>query len=117
MHLVEDAAGKDEDDEETGECKNIFKNIKLFLSHEMSILEKQYHDELKIELQGVQYSSVSNTSKQNSVDDTEAGGESLPDLQQIAEDAASISKVVTSRKKRRLYEAIAGNFLDIIILP
>ncbi|CAK9167541.1 unnamed protein product [Ilex paraguariensis] len=74
----------------------------------MSILEKQYHDELKIELQGVQYSSVSNTSKQNSVDETEAGGESLPDLQQIAEDAASISKVVTSRKKRRLYEAIAG---------
>ncbi|CAK9161765.1 unnamed protein product [Ilex paraguariensis] len=72
----------------------------------MSILQKQYHDELKIELQGVQYSSVSNATKQNSVEDTEAGGESLPDFQQIAEDAANISKVVMPRKKRRLYEAM-----------
>ncbi|CAK9135548.1 unnamed protein product [Ilex paraguariensis] len=63
-------------------------------------------DELKIELQGVQYSSVSNATKQNSVEDMEAGGESLPDFQQIAEDAANISKVVMPRKKMRLYEAM-----------
>ncbi|XP_057507101.1 pescadillo homolog [Actinidia eriantha] len=72
----------------------------------MSILEKQYHDELKMELQGVQYPSVSNANKQNSTDDTEDGEEPLPDLQQVAEDAANMSKVVMSRKKRKLYEAM-----------
>ena len=73
---------------------------------QMSILEKQYHDELKMELQGVQYPSVSNANKQNSTDDTEDGEEPLPDLQQVAEDAANMSKVVMSRKKRKLYEAM-----------
>ncbi|CAK9179655.1 unnamed protein product [Ilex paraguariensis] len=77
----------------------------------MSILQKQYHDELKIELQDVQCSSVSNATKQNSVEDTEAGGESLPDFQQIAQDAANISKMVMPRKKRRLYEAMQVNKL------
>ncbi|CAK9144638.1 unnamed protein product [Ilex paraguariensis] len=124
MHLVEDAAGKDEDDEETGECKNIFKNIKFFLSRDVWDLEKKSSSNTRCGTQNVlvegiidraeaieaaekkRKSSVSNTSKQNSADDTEAGGESLPDLQQIAEDAANISKFVMSRKKRRLYEAM-----------
>ncbi|KAK9272607.1 hypothetical protein L1049_002982 [Liquidambar formosana] len=73
----------------------------------MSILEKQYHDELKMELQGIQYSSsVSNMNKQISVEDTGAREEPVPDLQQIAEDTVNMSKVVMSRKKRRLYEAM-----------
>ncbi|EXC20337.1 Pescadillo-like protein [Morus notabilis] len=67
-------------------------------------LEKQYHDELKMELQGVSYSS--STSKQVSVEETEVREESLPDAEQIAQDTANMSKVVMSRKKRRLYEAI-----------
>ncbi|KAF3444608.1 hypothetical protein FNV43_RR14300 [Rhamnella rubrinervis] len=71
----------------------------------MIALEKQYHDELKMELEGVPYtSSVSN--KQSSVTETEGREEPLPDLQQIAEDAANMSKVVMSRKKRGLLEAI-----------
>lgn len=35
MHLVEDANGEDEDDEETRECKILFKNKKFFLSREV----------------------------------------------------------------------------------
>lgn len=35
MHLIEDAAREDEDDLETQECKNLFKNIKFFLSREV----------------------------------------------------------------------------------
>lgn len=35
MHLVEEASTVDEDDEETKECKNLFKNMKFFLSREV----------------------------------------------------------------------------------
>ncbi|KAI8009667.1 hypothetical protein LOK49_LG06G02432 [Camellia lanceoleosa] len=35
MHLVEDAPDKDEDDEETKECKTLLKNMKFFLSREV----------------------------------------------------------------------------------
>ncbi|WOH05082.1 hypothetical protein DCAR_0624494 [Daucus carota subsp. sativus] len=35
MRLVEDAAGEDEDDEETKECKTLFKDMKFFLSREV----------------------------------------------------------------------------------
>lgn len=40
MHLVEDAAGKDADedeDEDTRECKKLFKNMKFFLSREVRL--------------------------------------------------------------------------------
>lgn len=38
MHLVEDAAGMDEDeDEDTRECKELFKNMKFFLSREVRL--------------------------------------------------------------------------------
>lgn len=67
----------------------------------MMALEKQYHDELKKELEGVPYSN-----KHSSVAETEDGEEPVVDLQQVAEDAANMSKVVMSRKKRGLLEAI-----------
>ncbi|KAL3814067.1 hypothetical protein ACJIZ3_015335 [Penstemon smallii] len=35
MHLVEDAANEDEEDAETRECKNLFKNLKVYLSREV----------------------------------------------------------------------------------
>ncbi|XP_062106928.1 pescadillo homolog [Humulus lupulus] len=35
MHLVEDVAGEDEEDEDTKECKKLFKNMKFFLSREV----------------------------------------------------------------------------------
>lgn len=37
MNLVEDASGENEDDKETRECKSLFKNLKFFLSREVSI--------------------------------------------------------------------------------
>ncbi|XP_047311064.1 pescadillo homolog [Impatiens glandulifera] len=66
----------------------------------MMVLEKQYHDELKKELEGVVPSSTSN------IDDNDMEEqEPLPD-QQVAEDSSSLSTVVMSRKKRKLYEAM-----------
>lgn len=83
----------------------------------MLALENQYHNELQLELQGVQYSSsVSNMNKQSSVEDAEAWEESLPNMQQIAEDTTTMSKVVMSRKKRRLYEAMQVTLLTPIML-
>lgn len=35
MHLVEEVAGEDEEDQDTRECKNLFKNMKIFLSREV----------------------------------------------------------------------------------
>lgn len=70
----------------------------------MMTLEKQYHDELKTELQGIPYSS--SATKQTSVEDMEVGEVSLPDLQQVAEDTTNMSKVMMPRKKRGLLEAI-----------
>ncbi|KAF8365021.1 hypothetical protein HHK36_032976 [Tetracentron sinense] len=73
----------------------------------MLVHEKRFHDELKMEQEGVQYSaSVANKIMQSSVEVTEAREVSLPDFAQVTEDAASMSKVVMSRKKRRLYEAM-----------
>ncbi|GAV70232.1 BRCT domain-containing protein/Pescadillo_N domain-containing protein [Cephalotus follicularis] len=66
----------------------------------MMTLEKQYHDELKVELQDSHISST----KQSQ--DMEAKEESLHDLQQIAEDSENMSNLIMSRKKRGLYEAI-----------
>ncbi|PON84254.1 Pescadillo [Trema orientale] len=67
-------------------------------------LRKQYEDEIKIELQGASYSSAA--PNQTSAEDMEVGEESLPDLQQVAEDTTSMSKVMMPRKKRGLLEAI-----------
>lgn len=35
MHLVDDVSGEDEEDQDTKECKNLFKNMKFFLSREV----------------------------------------------------------------------------------
>ncbi|KAH7532464.1 pescadillo homolog [Ziziphus jujuba] len=73
----------------------------------MMTLEKQYHDELKKELHGVQYSSsVSNMQSSFGEEMEEGKEEALPDMQQIAEDTENLSKIVMPRKKRGLYEAM-----------
>ncbi|KAG6583585.1 Pescadillo-like protein [Cucurbita argyrosperma subsp. argyrosperma] len=74
----------------------------------MMALEKQYHDELKLELQGVQYSSAtSNVDKQSSDQENEGGEDAdLPDPEQIAEDNANLPLVVMSVNKKKLYEAM-----------
>ncbi|XP_044465681.1 LOW QUALITY PROTEIN: pescadillo homolog, partial [Mangifera indica] len=77
----------------------------------MMALEEQYHDELKVELQGNPYSSsASDKNKQISGEDGDDGeameDESLPDVQDIANDAANMSTLLMSRKTRGLYEAM-----------
>lgn len=72
----------------------------------MSVLQEQYHIELKKELHGEQFSSIPSAIKSKSAEDSGDGAEILPELQRVADDAANMSKVVMSRKKRRLYEAM-----------
>ncbi|KAK4437691.1 Pescadillo [Sesamum alatum] len=67
----------------------------------MSMLEKQYHEELKLELQGAEYSALS-----SDIEGRDAEADTIPDLQQLAKDADNMSKVVMPRKKRKLLEAM-----------
>jgi pescadillo protein len=74
----------------------------------MATLEKQYHEELQRELQG----AVMKKSKQGSEEDAKASEESVPDPKQIAEDIDTMSKLVMSRKKRGLLEAIEVTLIN-----
>ncbi|OIT28838.1 PREDICTED: pescadillo homolog [Nicotiana attenuata] len=65
----------------------------------MSILQKQYHDELKKELGSTQISADSDANKGT-------GGDSLPDISQISKDADSMSDILMPRKKRKLLDAM-----------
>ncbi|KAJ7974619.1 Pescadillo-like [Quillaja saponaria] len=69
----------------------------------MMIREKQYHDELKMELQGAQFSSTSNIDILSSGGVTETGGDSLTNSQQNDGD---IREALMSRRKRKLLEAM-----------
>ncbi|KAL6003252.1 hypothetical protein ACLOJK_023475 [Asimina triloba] len=83
------------------------KALSLINSMPMAMLEKQYHEELKMELQGISYSeTLSNKNLQSSVEDPDAKVDSHPDLEQVVEDAEKMSKVLMSRKKKGIYEAI-----------
>lgn len=77
------------------------------------LIEKRYHDELKMELEGAQCSgAASNQERKTISQDAEPGDESVaPDVQQVVEDSDNLSMVVMSRKKRQLYEAMKVNIL------
>ncbi|KAI3805823.1 hypothetical protein L1987_21710 [Smallanthus sonchifolius] len=69
----------------------------------MALHEKQYHQELKKEMQGMQYTSDPN------IDEVENNGEENTDdasPQQLVKDDENMTMVSMSRKKRRLYEAM-----------
>ncbi|XP_009782432.1 pescadillo homolog [Nicotiana tabacum] len=72
----------------------------------MSILQKQYHDELKKELGSTQISAASDGNKDSVSEDIDTGGDSLPDIRQISKDADSMSDVLMPRKKRKLLDAM-----------
>lgn len=72
----------------------------------MILEQNRYLDELKMEVEGVQNSSTPSDNKQSSSKETEAREESEPDLEQIVEDYANMSKTVMSRRKRKIYEAM-----------
>ncbi|KAF7819534.1 pescadillo-like protein [Senna tora] len=73
----------------------------------MMVLEKQYHDELKKELQGVPCTSVGpSVDKQTSAGEIQTGEESTSNIEQNVDDVANMSRVKMSRKKRKLLEAM-----------
>ncbi|CAI9777318.1 unnamed protein product [Fraxinus pennsylvanica] len=72
----------------------------------MTFDQKRYLDELNTELESCQYYDRSNVSKLKDAEGTDAAEDSLPDLKQIAEDNDNMSKVLISRKKRKLLEAM-----------
>ncbi|KAL7083023.1 hypothetical protein ACP275_14G137100 [Erythranthe tilingii] len=65
---------------------------------QISMLEKQYLDELKLELKGAPPFSQDI--------DAVGGDDAISDVQQIADDVSNMSKVVMPRKKRKLLEAM-----------
>ncbi|KAL8027994.1 hypothetical protein ABFX02_14G132600 [Erythranthe guttata] len=66
---------------------------------QISMLEKQYLDELKLELKGAPPFS-------QDIDAVGGGDDAISDVQQIADDVSNMSKVVMPRKKRKLLEAM-----------
>ncbi|MED6187371.1 hypothetical protein PIB30_075807 [Stylosanthes scabra] len=72
----------------------------------MMILEQQYHNDLKKELQGVTYGKMdSNVDKQTSTKEVQTEEESTPNAQQ-KDDADDMGTLMMSRKKRKLLEAM-----------
>ncbi|XP_074588812.1 pescadillo homolog [Curcuma longa] len=66
----------------------------------LMMLEKQYHDELNMELQGIAYSSLKNKNLDNTVDNAKE------DTITPTEGPEDLSQVTMSRKRRKLYEAM-----------
>ncbi|KAG2535960.1 pescadillo homolog [Panicum virgatum] len=76
----------------------------------LEMLEKQYHDELKMEIDGITFSNLSNKKADKSLDttdkdDTKSDHED-DEKKQAEKDSADISTALMSRKQRVLYKAI-----------
>ncbi|KAL6893701.1 hypothetical protein ACP4OV_007799 [Aristida adscensionis] len=76
----------------------------------LDMLEKQYHEELKMEYEGITFSNLSNKKANNAPDaldkdDTQEAHAEDAD-KQADKDAADITKTLMSRKQRGLLEAI-----------
>ncbi|WJX81245.1 hypothetical protein P8452_64153 [Trifolium repens] len=69
----------------------------------LMILEKQYHEDLKKELQGDTYTSAGSTVKEETSTEVIQAGESMNNGQANVDDG---SKLLISRKKRKLLEAM-----------
>jgi pescadillo protein len=83
---------------------------------QMILEQNRYLDELKMEVKGVQDSSTASDNKQSSSKEMEAREESEPDLEQMAQDHANMSKIVMSRNKRNLLEAMEVILLVMLFL-
>lgn len=68
--------------------------------------QNKYHEELKLELQGAEFSAV----RSEEGEDAE-GVAALPDLKQMAEDAANMEGVLLSRKTKGLLTAMEVRML------
>lgn len=85
----------------------------------MAMLQEDYHQELKKELEGTtQHTHTTpkeSKKKKKNVDDEETEDDDQ-NLQQFADDNDNMSKVAMSRKKRRLYEAMKVSFYCIYLI-
>ncbi|XP_062214883.1 pescadillo homolog isoform X2 [Phragmites australis] len=75
----------------------------------LDMLEKQYHDELKMEYEGITFSNLSNKRADNSpdaMDKDDTQSDHVDANKQAEKDAADISKALMSRKTRGLVKAI-----------
>lgn len=77
---------------------------------QMLMEEKKYHEELKREVRGAQYSTIS-----SDIEVGDAEEEAMPDLQQHAEDEDNMTKVGMSRKKRKLITAMEVRKISLYI--
>jgi len=76
---------------------------------QMMILEQQYHDDLKKELKGVTYTSAGSKETSGAVQT----GESVANAEENADD--DMGKLMMSRKKRKLLEAMQVRFFSSCI--
>ncbi|CAN6303912.1 unnamed protein product [Urochloa humidicola] len=77
----------------------------------LEMLEKQYHDELKMEIDGVTFSNLANKKADKSPDTMDKDDDTKSDHEddeskQAEKDSADISTSLMTRKERGLYEAI-----------
>ncbi|KAG2546683.1 pescadillo homolog [Panicum virgatum] len=76
----------------------------------LEMLEKQYHDELKMEIDGITFSNLSNKKADKSLDtmdkDDSKSDHEDDEKKQAEKDSADISTALMSRKQRGLYKAI-----------
>lgn len=81
----------------------------------MMILEQQYHNDLKKELQGVTYTSAgSNVEKETSAGVVQTG-ESTTNVQENVDDVADLSKLMMSRRNRKILEAMQVIFFSFLM--
>ena len=82
------------------------------------MLEKQYHDELKMEIDGITFSNLSNKKADKSLDTTDTDDSKSDheddEKKQAEKDSADISTALMSRKQRGLYKAIEVRVLNLI---
>ncbi|KAF8733807.1 hypothetical protein HU200_014657 [Digitaria exilis] len=75
----------------------------------LEMLEKQYHDELKMEIDGVTFSNLSNKKpdkSQDTMDKDDAKSDHEDEKKQAEKDNDDISTALMSRRKRGLYKAM-----------
>nr|CAB3498966.1 unnamed protein product [Digitaria exilis] len=75
----------------------------------LEMLEKQYHDELKMEIDGVTFSKLSNEKpdkSQDTMDKDDAKSDHEDEKKQAEKDNDDISTALMSRRKRGLYKAM-----------
>jgi pescadillo protein len=79
---------------------------------QLSALQKQYHEELKEEMSGTQQiTHVKKSDKKETDDDEEK--DAANNVKQVIADADNQTKVLMSRKKKGIYEAIKVKLLSI----